>query len=90
MRKEWESVRTLNTKLDSWPDFKWIEVMDQFQNILDLPAWDESGFVSIFSKQTNFVNFLMAEHMPLSAHLATELYKRIIHPFFFLLLSSVS
>lgn len=57
--------------------------MDQFQNILDLPAWDESVFVPVFSKPTNFVNFLMAEHMPRSAYLITELYKRTIHPFFF-------
>ena len=44
-------VRILNTKLGSWPDFKWLKVIRQFQNMLDDPAWDESGFVPISSKQ---------------------------------------
>ena len=51
MIKGWESVRTLNTKLGSWPDFKWLKVMKQFQNMLDYSAWGESGFVPISSKQ---------------------------------------
>lgn len=51
MIRGWESVRTFCTKLGSRAGFKWFKVMGQFQNMLDDPAWGESGFVPVSSKQ---------------------------------------